>query len=698
MTRSGPPHIIQLVNNTTSKWLHLLSSNTFAQLFFHRSTYDFLIRHGGVIVLALFMIAGIIVLEDYGVSVDEDDQHRIVNANIQLIKTGHFTDHDFHRFYGVAFELPLVLVERILQIKDIRGIHLSRHVITHIFFLVSGLFCYLLTYRMFNSRILALIAMLLFLLHPRMYAHSFFNSKDIPFLSMFMIALFLTYRAFKKDDIISFMLCGLALGVLINLRIMGLVLLAAVVAMRVLDIYQASDNSQRKHILATVAALIFITIWIFYLVTPTIWTNPLGSIMEWLPPLDQYKVVNARHMFRGELFNSIDFHLPEYIPLWASVTTPPLALVLGIIGMMSILYRCMVRPSDTLRNTLSRFGIVLIACVATPIALAIYTDANIYNGWRHVYFLYAPFCIIAIFGLHWLLSNIVSRHLRSIAYATVGAGIIATVVAMAAIHPHEQVYFNFLLDRTTPEQIRSQYDFDYWGHPNREALEYMLERYPDAPLQLWASDYAQMVKLNLEIMPRETGKRRVDVNVDAPADFYITNYREIWSGGDFEEPSDAGIYTRTIYNNTLFTILSVNPSRVQVIETPDSQEIDRTYKSAISKPPVWLSDFNLHINKNTIIYIKSPCEAEDTAERFFLYTFPVDSDDLPEHRQRLGFDNLDFNFEDRGGMLDDKCIARVHLPEYTIAAIETGQLTLDKNRTWGARIPISNQMYDSSEQ
>ena len=637
----------------------------------------------------LFLIVGILVLDDYGVSVDEDDQRWIANANIELImgrETGHFVNRFHETFYGAAFELPLVFAERVLGIKyesNRRGVHLSRHIITHIFFLISGFFCFLLTYRMFNSRALALIAMLMFLLHPRMYAHSFFNTKDIPFMSMFMIALFLTHRAFRKGDIIPFMLCGLAAGVLINLRIMGAVLFVAILAMRVLDIYYASSNAERRHILITTAVFMISTIWVVYVITPTIWADPVGLLMEWIPTIDR-GTANVYQLFRGELFHSKDFHPLEYIPVWASITTPPLVLMLGAIGAMSILHRCMVRPSDILRNTLYRFGMVLILCVVAPVAAAVYLDANIYNGWRQMYFLYAPFCMISVFGLYWLLSNIVSRHLRSVAYATIGAGIIVTVAAMAAIHPHEQVYFNFLLDRTTPEQIRSQYDFDYWGASKREALEYLFEEHPDSSLYLSSTDES-MIRLNLEIIPEEAHNQRVHINYE-DHDFYITNYIEFW--GD-EVPYETGIYTRTIYNNSLFTILPVKPSRIEPFKVPNIQEIDQVYKSAISKPPVWLSDFNLHLDGNTIIYIKSPCEAKDTTEGFFLYIFPTDSDDLPGHRQRLGFDNLDFDFEDRGGMLDDKCVARAHLPEYAIAVVETGQLTPDGNRIWGARIPIA---------
>ena len=87
-----------------------------------------------------------------------------------------------------------------------------RHFLTHLFFLAGGWCCAWLTFRRYGSRGLALCALGLFLLHPRLYAHSFFNSKDLPFLSLCMMALCLMHRAFRKDTLAAFALCARASG------------------------------------------------------------------------------------------------------------------------------------------------------------------------------------------------------------------------------------------------------------------------------------------------------------------------------------------------------------------------------------------------------------------------------------------------------------------------------------------------------
>ena len=81
----------------------------------------------------------------------------------------------------------------------------------------------------------------------------------------------------------------------------------------------------------------------------------------------------------------------------------------------------------------------------------------------------------------------------------------------------------------------------------------------------------------------------------------------------------------------------------------------------------------MYLVDNGLIYTREPCRPEDVAARFFLAVYPVDANDLPSYRQEHGFDNLDFSFNQYGPLSGGKCLARIILPEYAIAAIRTGQ-------------------------
>ena len=114
-------------------------------------------------------------------------------------------------------------------------------------------------------------------------------------------------------------------------------------------------------------------------------------------------------------------------------------------------------------------------------------------------------------------------------------------------------------------------------------------------------------------------------------------------------------------------------------ETLDTvQEIRRS-----GREPDIRSNFDVYIDDNQLLYAKSPCANEDGETPFFLHVFPADEDDLPVGREDSGFDNLDFELMQRGGMHDGDCFASVDLPGYNIASIRTGQV-VEGAETWRA--------------
>ena len=200
-------------------------------------------------VCLLFAVVGAAVAGDYGLGADAYGQRNIASNSISYAagdREALFGEQHAYvdRFYGLAFELPLLLAERLLGLQDFPDIYLMRHLLTHLFFIAGGFCCGLLAWRMFNNRWLALLAMLLFLLHPRLYAHSFFNSKDLPFAVMFVIALYLMHRAFRRDTLGSFVLLGVVVGLAANMRPFALLFMPAVLAMRGLDCWFATDGAR----------------------------------------------------------------------------------------------------------------------------------------------------------------------------------------------------------------------------------------------------------------------------------------------------------------------------------------------------------------------------------------------------------------------------------------------------------------------
>ena len=509
-------------------------------------------RHSvqALLVLAAILMVGVAVLGDYGQGLDTKKQRHLATRTLEFISgqadsLSQNEDQDSDRYYGMAFELPLLLVERILGLEDSHDILLSRHLLTHLFFLAAALCCSLLTYRTFNNRLLALLALLLFVLHPRLYAHSFFNSKDLPFLSMFMICLYLTHWAFKKDGLRPFLMLGCAVGILANLRIMGIMLLPMVLAMRALDLLQA-PSEERKHVAATGGAFATACLCTLYAAYPYFWANPLELLVA-LQELSRHPTIPYQ-LFQGN-WVSADSLPPHFIPTWIAVSTPPATLLLTAVGLLVTCGQGLARPMRALRNTELRFGLFLVACLALPLVAVVLAKSHIYDAWRHLFFVYAPMCLLAAAGLHWI--GAAMQKLRSpwrtASHALVGVGMAVTAAEMVLIHPHQQAYFNFLVDRRTPERLRTQYIVDSWRVSCREGLDHLLARHPPTTVRV---RYGTGVYKGWQTLSKEDRERLILVLEGE--DFRISCGKMLYEAS--ATISDDAVFSRKLYNSTILRV------------------------------------------------------------------------------------------------------------------------------------------------
>ena len=621
-------------------------------------------------VCLLFAAVGIAVLDDYGIAGDEQVQRRIAEQNAAYI----MGDRDalpggLHvpsdSYYGIAFELPLLLAERLLGLTDSRDIHLSRHLLTHLFFIAGGFCCGLLAWRMFNNRWIALLAMLLFLLHPRLYAHSFFNSKDPPFAVMFVIALYLTHRAFRRDTAGAFVLLGLVVGLAVNMRPFALLFMPAVMAMRGLD-WRAADGG-RKHLLLTAGCFAAAALLAIYASQPWYWEDPRRFI-DGLQTLSRHPAM-VNNLFQGRIVPS-DAVPPEYIPVWFGITAPPAALLLGAAGIAALLWRGFRAPGHILRNGELRFRFLLLACFALPVAVVILLQANIYECWRHLYFLWAPFCLLAAAGMHYLSrpGRGLNLTLRIASCGLAAAGLGGAVYAIVSLHPHQQIYFNLLANRAAPGELRQQYSMDYLRTSQLQGLEYLLARYPDTTL--YVRDWP-LVAQSRKLLPAAE-RERIALSDAWNGDFQIITDQDLRQRAGQPELGTA-LYRREAYGSAYLAVIA--PRLVWGGGVRPGADAYRTAYRRLTAAarPAARSDFDIYIHDGALYYVQENCRPEDTGPGVFLHLYPVNDADLPGYRREHGFNNHRFAFGRRGGFFDGRCITQEPLPDYPIARISTGQ-------------------------
>ena len=638
-----------------------------------------------LIACALFLTAGLAIVDDYGVSWETDGQRffTINTLNYVLHEDQTLLRVATDRFYGTAFAAPLMLLtERVLGLEDPRHVYLARHVLTHLFFLIGGFCCYLLALRLSGDRLVALLVMLLFLLSPRLYAHSFFNSKDPVFASAFVMALLLVSRAFDKDSLENYRWSGAAAGLLVNLRIMGVVLFAVVLVFRAWAWFRAGGVAARRRAAATIGVFALWGVVVLFISLPYLWGDPVERLAEYWTALANHPHI-AFELFRGEMF--FVSALPwDYVLRWFVISQPPVTLLLGLLGLGALglaagsVFRrgAGARPGAAWGEDELRFGVLLAACFALPLVAFALLRPNTLHDWRHFYFLHGPFCLLATFALMGL-RQLPARELRKrwvggVACALTAAGLCVAALEMAQIHPHQYLYFNFLADRKTPERLRTRYAMDYFLMATRQSYEYLLRQTPAGAVNI-KRKYLNTTN-HKTILPA-ADRRRLTHDLSRDPDFYLRDpdfYLAgrgvgLWWNRLPKDPFPPVLHRIKVYNNTILTVATPDLSR---IDPAAADEYRALHQAATAGVPVARGGgFDVYLHGGRLVWVKEACEPGALMREFRLDLYPADADRLADHHQKRGYIKLIA----RGARFDGKCLGAARLPDFALTRARLGQ-------------------------
>ena len=246
---------------------------------------------------------------------------------------------------------------------------------------------------------------------------------------------------------------------------------------------------------------------------------------------------------------------------------------------------------------------------------------------------------------------------------------------MAALHPHQQVYFNALVDAKTPGALADRYDLDYWLLAQRQSLERLLERYPDADLSVFPTSHSAL------ILPRND-RERVTFAPPQEADFHLRQRVNRWNA---EEPP--AFHDIRAYDSGIAFIIDPAASDYRAYHRAAYDDV------AANGTLLARSAFDIYIYDGAIYYISANCAppTPKTSDLWmFLHLFSADPDNPPQHKRARGFVNNGFSFGMDAAFFDGKCISKSTLPDYPLARIRTGQDATESGvKAWRVDIGIA---------
>lgn len=492
------------------------------------------------------VIAALLAYSDYGISWDEHSQLEIGTVNYDYVFHGDERLLGYHdRDYGVAFELPLIVLERLLPLTSTQQVYKMRHLATHLFFLMCLYFGFRLAHRLFENQWIAAAAVLLFALHPVLYAHSFFNTKDIPFMGMYILCFYLIERAFSEQKTKHYLLLGAAIALLVNMRVMGILLFLMVVGFIAIDWLQPSKKGSGRLGLFQKMMVLITAFWFtLYFTSPYLYYDSLSRFAEIFSNMSSFRW-NYDVLYFGELISATK--LPwHYGLVWFGITTPIVFLFAGAVGIVLVLYRFAVRPMSVFDSGIDRHLLIYLISFAAPLVAVIVFKSVLYDGWRHLYFIYPPFVFLALYAFH----RAARTRFRVPVAVVMVLAFAGSAIFSIANHPHQHVFFNVLVNRSEKNHERKLFEMDYWGTTYKQGYEAILSTDTSNNIKIKVANAAGIY--GLDILSEEDRKRLIVVDKDP--DYLLTNYR--WHPADY--PYTNEVFSVEVQNNTVMSIFKLS--------------------------------------------------------------------------------------------------------------------------------------------
>ncbi|WP_373523928.1 ArnT family glycosyltransferase [Aquiflexum sp.] len=516
----------------------------------------------------LILFLGAPIVGDYGISMDEpiERKHGIVafdylNEKFNLFPgiekgTGENLNTYDHRDYGMIFQLAAYGLELLLGINNSRDVFLLRHLLVFILFWSSLVFFYKIIVWQYKDWRIGILGVLFFLLSPRLFAESFYNPKDIPIMAFFIISTYTLIRFLYQNTKSNAVWHGIACGLAISTRIVGIILPVFTLILVLFKIFEARwVGLQWKSFISGTVIFLFSVLLATFLFWPVLWENPVDSFLYSFNSMKKFRWY-GNILLWGELVNSnaLPWH---YIPSWILVTTPLSFIVFFITGIFSMVRSFLKDKKAFLFDQKNKADIIYLGLFLGPLFSVILFNSVLYNGWRHLYFIYPFFLLIGMRGFLTLFLFVKRSFTENKQILVSGVlsfiivfNLIQTLVFMIRFHPHQNVYFNELA-----RNVEHNFERDYYGLSYRQALKYLLENTEDDSLMIYSHDF--IGKINTMNFPKKEADRLRFVSNQKDADYFISllNPRN-------EKEYDDMIKKKSPYNNPEFVNIQVNGYRI----------------------------------------------------------------------------------------------------------------------------------------
>lgn len=462
------------------------------------------------IFVAMFLF-GAFFLRETGVYFDEHSEEEILYMNIlqygetlQISKiTNWFQWKDgyrpicesIERDHGSApYYLCVPLLMKLEQHPEAARLQSDVwHAYTYALFFLGVIYMYRLLWELFQDRRTALLGTLMLFLTPRIFADGLYNNKDSVLMSLIIVMLFYGIRFLERKDFKNACLLGICAGFCGNLKISGIYVFAMIGGFYLLILTKEKKWSGKTFFVGFAATVVgFLS---YLALTPAIWGQGfhLWEFLLWnLSNSTNFSRMDGKVLFDGTWYVHSTNPLPwYYLPKLIALTIPVYLSVLLWSSIGIWIYKGRKHQWDFADRIYPLFALTS----GIPVLAAMLCDPNLYNGWRHMYFIYGPMIVMMAYAVRYLLQQPGIRA-RRIATAMLVVLIGCNGVGIALTGQSSSAYTNILAGG----DACGRYEMDYYGVTAKKVLKSLVDRYGEICIR---SDGCGATIVNYYVLPAE---------------------------------------------------------------------------------------------------------------------------------------------------------------------------------------------------
>lgn len=449
--------------------------------------------------LIIYFLIGLFIYKDFGIGIEEhfqrqngfywlnklisytnyDDFKYLVNSKYQqiLLADPDLPDPEFFNFYGIIFDLPLAFIETFFDLKSSKFYFEIRHLFIFLIFFISSIYFLKILKNRFDNNSVIFLGLFFYIFSPRIFGDSFYNNKDILFLSILTISISYLFELFEKRNNKNLILFCFFAALATSTRIMGVFLPLMLFVFYFLE-YLINKFSTRIFLLQSFK-LFLLYIFFLYLHFPYIWELNIFNISGWF--LNFFFWMDIKVLFNGDYY-SIKYLPRSYLPLWIFISTPIIIVILFLIGSFNSLKQIFVRILSISETKINKKGdlwaslnekkdLFISVSFFSFIFYAIFLNVPMLSGWRHFYFLHFFIIYLSSIGINFTFNNL--RKYLSVKVINILLLILLLdlIYINYKFHPYQSLYFNNLLTKN----YINKHHVDFPSISRSDALKFIVE-------------------------------------------------------------------------------------------------------------------------------------------------------------------------------------------------------------------------------